>query len=181
MEDIKVKEFPLLVLCIMICQAAGFIGSYFTNTSVYTWYPTLAKPWFAPPEWLIGAVWFILFILMGVSLFFVWRSSMHLRNMLVRRAIIIFGAQLIVNILWSAAFFGLKSPEAGLVAISALWVMILATIAMFWRVSRDAALLLIPYIIWVSFAAFLDYSTWTLNYQYPHLLFLTQILKIAQH
>ncbi len=164
MEDIKVKEFPLLVLCIMICQAAGFIGSYFTDKSIYTWYPTLIKPWFTPPGWLIGAVWFILFILMGVSLFFVWRNNLRLKNLLIRRSIIIFGAQLIVNILWSAAFFGLKSPEAGLITISVLWVMILATIMMFRRVSRDAALLLIPYILWVSFAAFLNYSIWILNH-----------------
>lgn len=181
MEDIKVKEFPLLVLSIIICQVAGFIGSYFTNTSIYTWYPTLITPWFTPPGWLIGAVWFILFILMGVSLFFVWRNSLRLNNMLIRRAVIIFGAQLIVNILWSAAFFGLKSPEAGLITISALWIMILAAIVMFWRISRDAALLLVPYIIWVSFAAFLNYSIWILNYQYPHFALLTQILKIAQH
>ena len=163
MEDIKVKEFPLLVLCIMICQATGFIGSYFTNMSVSTWYSTLIRPPFTPPGWVIGIVWFILFILMGIALFFVWRNNLRLNNALIRNAIIVFGAQLVFNILWSAAFFGLQSPEAGLAVISILWVLVMATIVMFWRVSREAALLLVPYILWVSFAAFLNYNIWLLN------------------
>ncbi len=163
MENIKIKEFPLLVLCIIICQAAGSIGSFFTNMSVSTWYSTLEKPWFTPPGWLIGIIWFILFILMGIAVFFVWRNNLRLSNSLIRSAIIIFGIQLIVNILWSATFFGLQSPLYGLAVISILWVLILAAIAMFWRVSRDAALLLVPYILWVSFAAFLNYDVWMLN------------------
>lgn len=164
MEDIKVKDFPLLVLCIIICQAAGSIGSFFTNMSVSNWYSTLVKPQFTPPGLVIGIVWFILFILMGIALFFVWRNNLLLNNTFIRNAVVVFGAQLIVNILWSAAFFGLRSPEAGLGVISILWVLIFATIALFWRISRDAALLLVPYILWVSFAAFLNYNIWMLNH-----------------
>lgn len=164
MEDIKVKELPQLVLCIIICEAAGVIGSVFTNMSVYTWYPTLVKPWFTPPGWVIGIVWIILFILMGIALFFVWRSDMRLRDSHIRNAIVVFGEQLIINILWSAAFFGLQSPLLGLAVIFVLWVLILATIVMFWQVSRDAALLLVPYILWVSFAGFLNYNLWLLNH-----------------
>jgi benzodiazapine receptor len=163
MENIKIREFPILVLSIMICQAAGFIGSFFTNMSVSTWYPALAKPWFTPPGWLIGLVWFILFALMGISMFFVWRKNLRLNDQRTRNAIILFGVQLVANVLWSAAFFGLRSPAAGLVAIAALWILILATIIMFWRLSRDAALLLVPYILWVSFAAYLNYTVWVLN------------------
>ena len=164
MEDIKVKELPLLVLCIIICQAAGSIGSFFTNMSVSTWYPALIKPQFTPPGWVIGVVWFIIFILMGIALFFVWRKNLRLNNAFIKNAIVVFGVQLIVNIIWSAVFFGLQSPLYGLGVIAVLWVMILATIVMFWRVSRDAALLLVPYILWVSFAAFLNYDIWMLNH-----------------
>jgi benzodiazapine receptor len=163
MENIRMREFPLLLLCIVICQAAGFIGSFFTNMSVSTWYLSLAKPWFTPPGWLIGLVWFILFVLMGVSMFFIWRNNLRLNNPPIKNAIVLFGVQLIVNVLWSAIFFGLRSPIAGLGAIAALWILILVTIIMFWRVSRDAALLLVPYILWVSFAAYLNYTVWVLN------------------
>jgi benzodiazapine receptor len=163
MENIKIREFPILVLSIMICQAAGVIGSFFTNMSVSTWYPSLAKPWFTPPGWLIGLVWFILFALMGISMFFVWRKNLRLNDPRPRNAITLFGVQLVANVLWSAAFFGLRSPAAGLVTIAALWILVLVTIIMFWRLSRDAALLLVPYILWVSFAAYLNYTVWILN------------------
>ncbi len=163
MEDIRIREFPLLVLSIMICQAAGYTGSYFTDTSIASWYPTLIKPWFTPPGWLIGIVWFVIFTLMGISLFFAWHKDIRLRKSPIRNAVIVFGAQLVVNILWSAAFFGLRSPLYGLITIAFLWVLILVTMVMSWRVSRDAALLLVPYLIWVSFAAFLNYTIWVLN------------------
>lgn len=163
MENIKIRDFPLLVLSIMICQAAGYAGYHFTNISLSTWYPILAKPWFTPPGWLIGLVWFILFTLMGISLFFIWHRDMGLRNHTVRNAVILFGVQLLFNVLWSAAFFGLRSPIAGLAVIIALWILILATIIKFWPISRDAALLLVPYLLWVSFAAFLNYDIWRLN------------------
>ncbi len=163
MEDIKIREFPLLVLSIMICQAAGYLGSYFTNISISSWYPILAKPWFTPPGWLIGIVWFVLFTLMGISLFFIWHKDIRLRKAPTRRAVIVFGAQLVTNILWSAAFFGLRSPLYGLIMIAVLWALILITMVMSWRVSRDAALILVPYLLWVSFAAFLNYAIWMLN------------------
>jgi benzodiazapine receptor len=163
MENIKIREFPLLVLSIMICQAAGYIGSFFTNMSISTWYQTLEKPPYTPPGWLIGIIWAVLFTLMGISLFFVWRKDLRLATPSIRKAITIFVAQLLVNVLWSAAFFGLRSPIAGLTAIAALWILVLVTIIMFWRISRDAALLLVPYILWVSAAAFLNYSLWILN------------------
>jgi benzodiazapine receptor len=161
MEMIEKKDLPKLLLCIIACQGAGILGSVFTNMSVSTWYPTLTKPWFTPPNGVIPAVWTLLFTLMGLSLFLVWReSSAHSEA---KRAIYVFAAQLVVNILWSAAFFGLRSPLAGLILIALLWIMIMLTIIKFWRVSREASVLLVPYILWVSFAAYLNYTLMTLN------------------
>lgn len=161
MEKIGPKELSKLVLCIIICQAAGVIGSVFTSSSVSTWYPTLIKPSFTPPGWVIGLVWTVLFTLIGISLFVVWQKGLNLPD--VRKAVYIFSAQLGVNVLWSWAFFGLHSPLAGLEVIAVLWILIILTIIKFWPISRRAALLLVPYILWVSFAAFLNFTIWRLN------------------
>ena len=150
-----------LVLCIVASQGAGLFGSIFTNMSVYSWYPSLVKPWFTPPVGVIPAVWSLLFTLMGVSLFVAWRAGLTLPRF--RGAAYAFGAQFAFNILWSAAFFGLQSPLAGLVVIALLWVLILLTIYRFYPLSKEAALLLVPYIAWVSFAAILNYSILELN------------------
>jgi tryptophan-rich sensory protein len=161
MEKMRLKELPTLILCIIICQAAGVVGSVFTSSSVSTWYPTLIKPSFTPPGWVIGLVWTILFTLMGISLFLIWREGQFRAD--VKESIYIFAAQLVVNVLWSWAFFGLHSPLAGLAVIAVLWVLILLTIVKFWPISRGAAMLLVPYILWVSFAAFLNFTIWSLN------------------
>ncbi|HSD57981.1 MAG TPA: TspO/MBR family protein [Methanotrichaceae archaeon] len=160
-KSINARELPRLILSIMICQAAGIIGSIFTSSSVSTWYTTLTKPEFTPPGSVISAVWLILFTLMGISLFLIWREGSSRQE--VKSSLFIFAAQLIVNVLWSGAFFGLRSPSAGIIAIAVLWALILLTIVKFWPISRAAALLLVPYILWVSFAAFLNFSIWRLN------------------
>jgi tryptophan-rich sensory protein len=129
--------------------------------SVYTWYPALTKPWFTPPQGVIPAVWIMLFTLMGLSLFLVWREGLARPG--AKAAIYVFVAQFAVNILWSGAFFGLRSPQAGLVVIALLWILILLTMIKFWPVSKGASLLMIPYIAWVSFAAYLNYSIMLLN------------------
>lgn len=157
----QIQELPRLIICILICQSAGIIGSFFTSSSVSTWYATLNKPEFTPPGWVISTVWIILFALMGISLFLVWREGADRPK--VKSALYIFIAQLIVNVLWSGAFFGLRSPLAGIIVIAALWALILLTIIKFWPISRAAALLLVPYILWVSFAAFLNFTIWRLN------------------
>ena len=161
MTNINKEDAIKLILSISACQVAGSMGSIFTNMSVSTWYLTLVKPWFIPPAGFIPAVWILLFTLMGISLFMVWREGFSRPE--VKLAIYVFAAQLVVNILWSAAFFGLRSPFAGLVVIIVLWITILLTIVKFWPVSRNAALLLVPYIFWVSFAAYLNYSFLMLN------------------
>lgn len=161
MNRINKGEIPKLILCIVACQGAGLLGSIFTNMSVSTWYPTLAKPWFTPPPGVIPAVWTVLFTLMGVSLFLAWRAGLNSPEF--RGAAYAFAAQFVFNILWSAAFFGLQSPKAGLAVIAMLWILILLTIYRFYPLSREAALLLVPYIAWVSFAAILNYSILQLN------------------
>jgi tryptophan-rich sensory protein len=148
----------LLVLCIGVCYAAAAIGSYFTSSSVGTWYVTLVKPPIAPPGGVIGAVWTVLFLLMGISLFLVLEEDRSSPE--VRLGISLFAVQLGLNVLWSFLFFGLRSPVLALGEMLILWVAIAATIRQFLELSRPAAYLLVPYIAWVSFATVL--TAWIL-------------------
>jgi len=147
-------------MSLVLCQLAGVLGSFFTSPAIPTWYKTLKKPFFTPPDWIFGPVWISLFILIGISLFMIWRRQDRPRFKL---TLVFFLIQLILNILWSVAFFGLRSPLLGLVDIVLLWVAIVLTIQHCLRITRTAGLLLLPYIIWVSFAAFLNFSLWILN------------------
>jgi benzodiazapine receptor len=155
------NDLFLLILSIIICQMAGVIGSALTAGSLKDWYPTLVKPSLTPPGSIIGLIWIVLFALMGVSLFLVWREVPG--NPAAKTALFFFAAQLVVNVLWNVAFFRHRSPARGLMVIAALWILILVTIVMFWPISKTAALLLVPYIVWVSVAAYLNYSIWRLN------------------
>ena len=150
-----------LAISIIICLAAGFIGSIFTNRSIPTWFESLKKPSFNPPGWLFGPVWTALFILMGISLFLIWQKGLNYNG--VKIALIVFGIQLILNILWSILFFGLRAPLAAFIEIIILWILILMTILIFYPISKAAALLLLPYILWVSFASILNFFLWRLN------------------
>jgi tryptophan-rich sensory protein len=150
-----------LILGIFICLFAGFIGSFFTTPAIPTWYAMLQKPSFAPPNWVFFPVWTALFIMMGISLFLIWQKGWEDKK--VKTAIYLFACQLVLNTFWSIAFFGLKSPFLGLMEIIILWIAILATILTFNKLSRTAAYLLIPYILWVSFAALLNFIIWRLN------------------
>jgi benzodiazapine receptor len=150
-----------LIASVLICQAAGFAGSYFTMPSIPGWYARLAKPSFTPPNAVFSPVWIALYFLMGVSLFLVWRRGLETRG--IGRALALFAVQLVLNVSWSIAFFGFESPLAGLVVIAVLWAAILYTIFGFSKISRAASVLLIPYIAWVSFAAVLNASIVVLN------------------
>ena len=156
----KINDILKLVASVILCQVAGFLGSLFTTPAIPTWYATLKKPFFTPPNWIFSPVWISLFVLMGISLFFVWRKQDH---PLVKTALIFFFAQLILNVLWSAAFFGLRLPLLGLMDIVLLWMAILFTTLNFLKVSKFAGVLLIPYLLWVSFATLLNFSLWILN------------------
>ena len=151
-----------LAVCVLACLAAGSIGSIFTYGSVNTWFPTLAKPSFNPPGWVFGPVWTTLYILMGIAAGLVWNRG-GLSDPTIRKALWLFALQLGLNTLWSALFFGLKSPFFALVDIVFLWAAILATTLAFKPVSAAAAWLMTPYLAWVSFAAILNAAIWKLN------------------
>ncbi|MDH7510733.1 MAG: tryptophan-rich sensory protein [Methanolinea sp.] len=150
-----------LLAAILVSNLAGVIGSVFTVTGPGSWYASIVKPSFNPPGYLFGPVWTTLYILMGISLYLVWMEGLSGKK--VTWAVIVFAIQLCLNTLWSILFFGLRSPFLGLVEIVVLWVFIAVTIVLFYRISRPAAYLLVPYILWVTFASFLTYTIWTLN------------------
>jgi benzodiazapine receptor len=157
----KIIDILKLVASIILCQLAGLIGSLATIPVISTWYELLKKPFFNPPNWVFGPVWTGLYVLMGISLFIAWQRGKG--NSQVKIALVFFFVQLILNACWSLAFFGLKSPLLGLINIVLLWIAIFITIRKFLRISRTAAFLLVPYILWVSFAVLLNFSFWTLN------------------
>jgi len=144
-----------------MCQIAGVIGSFFTAGSLNDWYAGLNKPSFTPPDFLFAPVWIVLYLMMGISLFLVWKEG--LKNADVKSAFYVFIIQLILNTLWSAFFFGFKSTAGGLIVIVLLWISILVCILKFKKISAAASYLLIPYLLWVSFASVLNGFLFTLN------------------
>jgi tryptophan-rich sensory protein len=147
---------------------AGVIGSIFTSQSVSTWFQTIEKPSFSTPNWLFGPVWTLLYVLMGVSLFLIWRVTSITtfpKNRRIREiaAFIAFGTQLILNVLWSFLFFGLRSPQLGFAEIMILLISIVVTIVIFSKISKLSAILMLPYAGWVAFASFLNLQIWLLN------------------
>ena len=151
-----------LIASLLICLLAGVIGSVFTSSSVDTWYKTLNKPFFNPPDWIFAPVWTVLYIIMGISLFLVWSSS-NISSDTKTKSLGSFGIQLFLNILWSVFFFGLKNPLLAFVEIILLWFAIIITVVFFKRISVLATVLLIPYLLWVTFASFLNYSIFIMN------------------
>lgn len=157
--DVNIKK---LILSILICEGAGIVGSIFTIPAIGNWYTTLVRPSFAPPNWIFGPVWTLLFLMMGISFYFVWNKDFKTEQ--ARKALYFFVIQLTLNILWSVLFFGLNSPYYALLEIVLLWGSIILTIENFYSISRKAALLLAPYILWVSFAGILNLFFWQLNF-----------------
>ncbi len=150
-----------LLVSVAVCQGAGILGSVFTARSIETWYDGLARPAIAPPNWVFAPVWTALFLLMGISLFIVWTVGPAKGS--VGLAFAVFASQLALNILWSFLFFGLRSPGAAFVEILILWLAILLTVIVFFRLSKAAAILLLPYLLWVGFATALNFMFWRLN------------------
>jgi benzodiazapine receptor len=157
----KLREVVRLVVSIVVCQLAGGIGAVFTTPAIPTWYAGLNKPSFNPPNTVFFPVWTTLYTLMGIAAFLVWRKGLHQRP--VRVALGIFAIQLVLNTAWTIIFFGQQSLFGALIAIVFLWIAIVVNIVTFWRISKVAGGLLIPYILWVSFASLLNYSVWMLN------------------
>ncbi len=157
----RIPDFLKLIIAIVVSELAGIIGSVFTTPSIAGWYAGIIKPTLNPPAWVFGPVWTILFALMGIAAFLIWKKGLDRRD--VRIALCIFIVQLVLNTLWSVIFFGFHSPAGALVEIVFLWLAIIATIIAFTKISRPAAWLLVPYILWVSFAVYLNYAIWVLN------------------
>ncbi len=153
------RSFSRLVASVVLCEGVGLAGGVFTASSVSSWYPLLSKPSFNPPGWIFGPVWTALYFLMGVSLFLVWQSKKKEKVL----AFTVFGIQLCLNFLWSLLFFGLMCPGCALIDIALLFISIVLTMVLFFRISRTASLLLIPYVLWVSFASVLNYYLFVLN------------------
>jgi tryptophan-rich sensory protein len=160
-EDMSGIDIIKLIVSIVACEGAGGIGAIFTTPAITTWYAGLKKPTFTPPNSVFGPVWITLYLLMGIAVFLVWREGLSQEGVTI--AFVIFWAQLVLNILWSVIFFGLKSLLGGMVMILLLWIAILINIITFFGVSPLAGGLLIPYIIWVSIAANLNVQVWKLN------------------
>lgn len=153
-------KYLKLISAVLICQAAGFVGSLFTFPSIMTWYSSLNKPAFTPPNWVFGPVWLALYLLMGVSLWLVLDKGINKKTV---PALYSFSAQLNLNAAWSLFFFGFQNPFAGLVGIIPLAFTVAQTIRKFYGISRNAAYLLVPYILWLMVATYLNYGVWVLN------------------
>jgi benzodiazapine receptor len=157
----RMTTFLTLFGAIILCILAGFVGSLVTVTGPGSWYDLLTKPSFNPPSWLFFPVWTVLYVLMGVSLFLVLMERRKGQD--VSLPLVLFGIQLVLNVLWSFLFFYFESTLLGLAGIILLWIFIAATIVAFSRINRVAAVFLLPYIVWVSFAAVLNYALFMLN------------------
>jgi len=155
----RTRQVAALGVFLLVVAAAAGLGGLLTSQSVSTWYQTLERPAFTPPDWVFQPVWTMLYLAMAVAAWLVWRKGgPHARTGLAA-----FAVQLVLNVLWSALFFGLRSPGAGLADIVALWLAILATVVCFFRVSTAAGILMLPYLAWVTFAGALNFAIWQLN------------------
>lgn len=155
------KQLTYIAISVTVCLTIGFLSSFATQSSVNDWYLELNKPSFNPPNWIFAPVWTVLYIMMGVASGIVWAKGFY--HIWVKTALYHFGIQLLFNALWSIIFFGFKNPFAALLVILALLVLLIFTIKWFKVVSQTAALLLIPYLLWVCFATALNYKIWEMN------------------
>lgn len=155
------KDFPKLLISIIGCELVGLLGTPFTTTAIPTWYAGLNKPFFAPPNWLFGPAWTLLYFLMGVSFYLIWKQGFRKKSQKIARNL--FLMQLALNFIWSPVFFGLRAPLLALVIIVGMWIAILVTIQKLYPLSKTAAYLLIPYLLWVSFATLLNAGIVILN------------------
>ncbi len=146
---------------ILVSQLAGIIGAFFTSSAISSWYVTLNKPAFNPPGWLFGPVWVILYTLMGIEAYLVWQRWGE--SNLAKWAVILFLVHLAFNALWSILFFGLKNPMFAFFEIIFLLIMIVSVSIMFLQIDKRAFFMMLPYIIWVSFAMVLNFYIWRLN------------------
>lgn len=157
----RLRDTVALLIAATLPLALGGLGSFATRSSLSLWYRDLDKPAWNPPDWVFGPVWTVLYVLMGIAAWTVWRIGWHEQR--VRLGLVLFGVQLFGNLLWTWLFFGLRSPGLALAEIVVLWVLIVLTTGQFFRINRIGGVLLLPYLIWVSFASVLNAAVWYLN------------------
>jgi translocator protein len=156
------NKYVKIIVCVLSCISIGYLSGIVTQTSVTTWYPTLVKPSFNPPNWAFPIAWSLLYTFMGVAAGLVW-ARMDYDTELVKKALVFFVIQLALNSLWSFLFFGLKNPMLALIEIVLLWLMIYETYIKFKKIDKFAGFLFIPYLLWVTFAGVLNGNIWWLN------------------
>ncbi len=156
----QISNTPKLIISIILTVGLGSLGGLFTIAEIPTWYAGLNKPSFNPPNWIFGPMWTTLYLLMGISFYMIWKIPPSPAR---TQAIRIFVIQFVLNFCWSIIFFSMHQIGWALVEIIAMWVCILLTILQFRKLSTTAAVLLIPYLLWVSFASLLNGSIWQLN------------------
>ena len=154
------RQVFALALFVLSCLAAGWAGSLVTRPAIGAWYVDLSKPRWTPPSWVFAPVWTALYLSMAVAAWLVWRRAGFSGA---RIALSLFTFQLVLNLLWSSIFFGLRRPGVAFIEISLLWIFVVATALAFWPVSRTAFGLMVPYLLWVTFAAALNAAIWRLN------------------
>ena len=158
-DERRLRPLPALLLSLTACMAAGAIGAAAIWSSLDSWYLTLIKPAWYPPEWVFRTVWTVLYVMMAVAAWRVWQRGIALHERPMRW----FAGQLLLNALWPVIFFGLRSPGAAMVELLLLWAAVAATLRAFWRISRLAGALLVPYQAWLTIAAVLNLVMWRLN------------------
>jgi len=158
------NKYTRILIVVVTCLAIGYFSGMATQSSIKTWFPTLMKPSFNPPNWVFAPVWSMLYIMMGIAAGLVWnRMEASKDKELVKKSLIFFAIQLGLNALWSVLFFGLRNPMLALIEIVLLWLMIYETYIKFGKIDKIAGYLFLPYLAWVSFASILNGSIWWLN------------------
>jgi len=158
----NLNRYSKIIITVLTCLAVGYISSFATQSSINSWYVTLEKPFFNPPNWIFAPVWTVLYILMGISFGLIW-STPSIEKSILKKAMIYFSIQLGLNFIWSVLFFGLQNSLLAFIEITLLILYIYETIRIFKTINTSAAILLYPYLIWVSFASILNGSIWWLN------------------
>lgn len=156
------NKITRILTVVVTCLAIGYFSGMVTRSSIATWYPTLIKPSFNPPNWIFAPVWSMLYVMMGVAAGMVW-NKIEFDKEVVKKALMVFSVQLALNALWSFLFFGLMNPMLAGLEIIILWLMIYETYLQFAKINKIAGYLLLPYLAWVSFATVLNVSIWWLN------------------
>ncbi|GEL10828.1 TspO and MBR related proteins [Flavobacterium glycines] len=156
------NKITKIIVTVAICLAVGYFSGIETRSAILDWYPTLVKPSFNPPNWVFAPVWTLLYIMMGVAAGLVW-DRFSFDKGAVKKALVFFVIQLVLNAIWSYLFFGLHNPMLAGLEIILLWLMIYETYFQFTKINKVTGYLLMPYLIWVAFAAVLNASVWWLN------------------